>query len=206
MMGNNKVSKDLYEVYACKYNDEYVYIGSGKHGRHRHCTSGCSHVYELNQMHFDGTMNDMVVEILYQTLDKALSLEKETELIRLYRPKFNKVHVTSERNMLAQDSLKVRKRFKQTKYLRRLNSDSALSNYDSLVNEFVNYFGYTNILDKNIKLRSVSDYDKVNLKHIKLLTHYLRYSRIDSLKDNNACKVLYDCLLECFNIDLRYCI
>ena len=22
MMGNNKVSKDLYEVYACKYNDE----------------------------------------------------------------------------------------------------------------------------------------------------------------------------------------
>ena len=70
-MGINKVSKDLYEVYACKYNGEYVYIGSGKHGRHRHCTSGCSHVYELNKMHFDGTMNDMVVEILYQTLDKV---------------------------------------------------------------------------------------------------------------------------------------
>ena len=39
---------DIYEVYACKYNGEYVYIGSGKHGRHRHCTSGRSHVYELN--------------------------------------------------------------------------------------------------------------------------------------------------------------
>lgn len=24
------MSKDLYEVYACKYNGEYVYIGSGK--------------------------------------------------------------------------------------------------------------------------------------------------------------------------------
>ena len=151
-----RMSKDLYEVYVCKYSDEYVYIGSGKHGRHRHCTSGCSHVYELNQMHFDGTMNDMVVEILYQTLDKALSLEKEKELIRLYRQKFNKVHITSERNMLAQDSLKVRKRFKQTKYLRRLNSNSALSNYDNLVSEFVNYFGYTNILNKNIRLGIVT--------------------------------------------------
>ena len=206
MVGINKVSKDLYEVYACKYNGEYVYIGSGKHGRHRHCTSGCSHVYELNKMHFDGTMNDMFVEILYQTLDKVLSLEKETELIRLYQPKFNKVHVTSERNVLAQDSLKVRKRFKQPQYLKRLNSDNTLSSYNNLVNEFVNYFGYANILNKNIKLGSVSDYDKVNLKNIKLLTHYLRYSRIDSLKDNNVCKVLYDCLLECFKIDLKCCI
>ena len=87
-----------------------------------------------------------------------------------------------------------------------LNSNSALSNYDSLVSEFVNYFGYTNILNKNIRLGSVSDYEKVNLKRIKLLTHYLRYSRIDSLKDSNVYKILYDCLLECFKIDLKYCI
>ena len=30
------MSEGLYEVYVCKHNDEIVYIGSGKHGRHKH--------------------------------------------------------------------------------------------------------------------------------------------------------------------------
>lgn len=91
-------------------------------------------------MHFDSAMSDMFVEILYQTLDKVLSLEK-TELIRLYRPKFNKVHLWRERNVLAQDSLKkCVKRFKQPKYLKRLNSDNTLSAYNNLVIEFIQLF------------------------------------------------------------------
>ena len=81
---------------------------------------GCSHVYELNKMHFDGTMNDMVGTTL-----------------------------------------------------------STLFLFQAI---------------------------KLCLKFHKVFPHYLRYCRIDSLKDNNVCKVLYDCLLECFKIDLKYCI
>ena len=42
------MSEGLYEVYVCKHNDEIVYIGSGKHGRHKHCVSGVSQNYGHN--------------------------------------------------------------------------------------------------------------------------------------------------------------
>ena len=44
--------ENCYEVYVCRVDGEIVYIGSGRHGRHKHCDSGCSHVYELNKIHF----------------------------------------------------------------------------------------------------------------------------------------------------------
>lgn len=47
----------MYEVYVCKLNDEVLYVGQGKLGRHNHCKSGCSHVYELNKLHFLGEKN-----------------------------------------------------------------------------------------------------------------------------------------------------
>ena len=40
----------MYEVYVCKLNDEVLYVGQGKLGRHKHCNSGCSHVYELYKL------------------------------------------------------------------------------------------------------------------------------------------------------------
>lgn len=42
----------VYELYHCKYQGEVVYIGQGARGRHRHCNSGTSHVYELNEIYF----------------------------------------------------------------------------------------------------------------------------------------------------------
>ena len=42
----------MYEVYICKHNDVIVYIGKGTRGRHKHCISGCSHVFELNKTFF----------------------------------------------------------------------------------------------------------------------------------------------------------
>ena len=52
------MSKDLYEVYMCKFQDDVLYIGSGKIGRHTHCDSGISNVYGLNRLHFGGVELD----------------------------------------------------------------------------------------------------------------------------------------------------
>ena len=81
--------KKAYEVYICKYNGEIVYIGEGALGRHNHCTSGTSHVYELNELRFTGDRNLFTVEVKYfQT--KKIASEIEKELIKIHKPKFNK--------------------------------------------------------------------------------------------------------------------
>ena len=81
--------KKAYEVYICKYNGGIVYIGEGALGRHNHCTSGTSHVYELNELHFTGDRNLFTVEVKYfQT--KKIASEIEKELIKIHKPRFNK--------------------------------------------------------------------------------------------------------------------
>ena len=80
---------DIYEVYVCKLDDEILYVGQGKSGRHRHCNSGISHVYDLNTLHFNGIKTE--VDVVYTSLSK-LDVEKmEMRLIKELQPKFNKV-------------------------------------------------------------------------------------------------------------------
>lgn len=52
-----------YEVYVCKLGANIIYVGSGAVGRHKHCNSGRSHVYELNKLHFEGEV--FKVDITY---------------------------------------------------------------------------------------------------------------------------------------------
>lgn len=47
-------TEEIFVVYAAYINGEIVYVGQGKQGREKHCTSGVSHVYELNAAHFNG--------------------------------------------------------------------------------------------------------------------------------------------------------
>lgn len=88
----------VYEVYICKYDGEIVYIGEGALNRHRHCTSGASHVYELNEIFFtkDKSLFDVSVRFV-DSKEKASRIEKE--LIETHRPKYNKVGVSNERNI-----------------------------------------------------------------------------------------------------------
>ena len=79
-----------HEVYVVlNKDDEYLYIGSGKSGRHKHCLSGTSHVYELNKMHFD--KEEYFVNVIATGLDKDESLRIEQEMILNLNPAFNKV-------------------------------------------------------------------------------------------------------------------
>ena len=83
------MTKNTYEVYVCKLDNEVLYVGQGVCGRHEHCTSGVSHVYELNRLHFIGDVVD--VSVVLSGLDKETALQKESSLIKELRPTLNKV-------------------------------------------------------------------------------------------------------------------
>lgn len=92
----------LYEVYLAMIKKEIVYIGSGRAGiRHKHITSGISHNYMLNKIHF--TKPDSIkVMILHSNLTQDRSLELELELIKEYQPVFNSVGTKSLNNKFEQ--------------------------------------------------------------------------------------------------------
>lgn len=76
-----------YYVYCAVIDQDIVYIGKGKDYRYEHPYSGCSHVYEMNKLHFQGV--DIDVFILYDGLsdEEAKRLEQQ-ETVRV-RPRYN---------------------------------------------------------------------------------------------------------------------
>ena len=82
------MSKDLYEVYVVSTEDEDIlYVGQGKLGRHGHCNSGVSHVYGLNRLHFGKVK--LKVDVIETFKTKEESEKREFELIKGLNPKFN---------------------------------------------------------------------------------------------------------------------
>lgn len=82
------MSKEVYIAYG--KNKEVLYVGQGNIGRHKHCVSGVSHVYELNKMHFNNEEVLVKVHLITNSKDEALNVEKQ--LILELKPKFNTVH------------------------------------------------------------------------------------------------------------------
>lgn len=77
-----------YEVYLAFNGSENLYVGSGIKDRHKHCTSGKSHVVELNKEVLEGNMVDTVILVDGITKERSLALEKI--MIYIFKPKFNK--------------------------------------------------------------------------------------------------------------------
>ena len=63
----------LYVVYTAYIGRTIYYIGQGTLGREKHVNSGCSHVYELNKMHFE----DKVFELRLENIKLKKRLQKE---------------------------------------------------------------------------------------------------------------------------------
>lgn len=79
----------VYEVYVAKdLSGKPLYVGNGKQGRHKHCNSGVSHCYELNEHHHLG--KQMEVTVLIDRLSKEESIELEYNIIKTLEPAFNK--------------------------------------------------------------------------------------------------------------------
>lgn len=79
----------FHEVYIVKVRSSVVYVGMGKRGRHKHTESGVSHVYGLNCLHFTNP-KEVSTHVIQNNLTQERALELEIELIKHYRPIYNK--------------------------------------------------------------------------------------------------------------------
>lgn len=75
-------------IYYATYKNNIVYIGSGLPSRHKHCTSGTSHIYDLNRLHFLEP-NSIQVHILKGFTSQEEALEEEKKLILEFKPVYN---------------------------------------------------------------------------------------------------------------------
>jgi hypothetical protein len=80
---------NIYYVYVVKDGTNVLYVGHGKGDRHLHPTSGCSHVYRLNALHFQGV--DVVVDIIKGDLTKEEARALELYTIKQLNPSYNTV-------------------------------------------------------------------------------------------------------------------
>ena len=199
------MSNGTHEVYVCKYNDVIVYIGKGVKGRHKHCISGCSHVFELNKIFFTEGVDSLEVVVVKEFSSNQEAMELEKYLIGLYQPKFNKVFTNKNtRGIYALDGKTVKIKLKGGAKKYNLYNEKKESYYN-LVDEFLEYFGYKAILDNTIMLNSTSTYIKIKKKYLTSLVRRLRYDGIENNCKSNIYAVFYHTMLEEFNVDLQHC-
>lgn len=155
----------------CKLNDEVIYIGQGKVGRSKHCLSGCSHVYELNKLHFNGVAAS--IDIVLLSSNREAVIEYEKELILKYKPKLNSVYVKDDRNKLQPFIHKFRSEFKVSKIALRIKGSNS-SKFDRLLKEFTCFYRYSDINDGSIVVYSRHHYIDMNFHHLAQLSRSLR--------------------------------
>lgn len=193
----------VYEVYSCSYKGRIVYIGEGARGRHKHCNSGCSHVYSLNRIHFLEGSEALDVKVLEESNSKKYVSDREKELIRLYDPEYNK-NFTGSHNVL--DSMADGKLFRSEILFYGFSTESSVGyrlNYEALCMEFVDYFGYRDIQKGNISILSAKHYSNIKKPRLASLSRWLREARTANKVNNSVNYVLYKYFKEVKNIDLR---
>ena len=157
-------TKSIFEVYVCKYGDEVVYVGEGARGRHRHCNSGRSHVYELNELYFLGDKGLFEIDVKrVKTKEEAKKLEKE--YINTLKPKFNKVFVSKDRSI------------KGTKFISLIRlmtdavnnseiSESRKNKVIKCIDQFITFHTYDMIKEEGLLLRKHNEYRNLGLVNL----------------------------------------
>jgi len=141
------MSRDLknYIVYVVRFENEIVYIGSGIKDRYNHCTSGTSHVYELNRLHFEGKIVD--VQVLKRNLTKQESMVIEKELILYHRPKFNKVYL-KDKNTAIQNANISSNLIKEMRYqFKMMFGRDFLERYNQPIADIVRFIGISQLMN-----------------------------------------------------------
>lgn len=171
-----------YEVYVCKKDGEIVYIGEGKFGRHKHCNSGTSHVYELNKLHFEGVELEVKVVKVFETKQDAEHFEKL--LIDEHQPIYNskgKVGYVPIAVVGSEVGVRIAALKKSLEYDLRTNrfTRSKVEEVMGILEEFLNYVGRENVLRGSYKLRGKGYYSKLGLLKLNKLMRYI--ASIDSV-------------------------
>lgn len=95
--------EDVYYVYRVDVDSECYYIGMGKGDRMRHCLSGTSNNYKLNEVYFKNKFSNQKVKTscykVKDSLSKEEALKLETDLIIEHRPHAN----TTMKNIIKEE-------------------------------------------------------------------------------------------------------
>lgn len=195
-----------YELYHCEYKGEVVYVGQGLKGRHKHCNSGSSHVYELNKIHFTEGSDVLYTKVLKVGKSKKDMLDLEKEHISLIRPRFNSVFIRSpcDKISLMNNSKTVKKALLE--YPNTLGSrvlfGAAVDKYKELCLEFLDFYSIQDILNKEIKFYSKDVFNKYGNKKLSLLVRNIRYEEPRA----NYHYIFYEALKDLHKIDLKECV
>jgi len=158
-----------YLVYAAKYNNEIVYIGSGVNGRENHCLSGCSHVYELNKLHFKREVVSILV--LGRFNEKEESLVAEKALIVEHKPKYNVKDHPHSNSMFQFEVIG-----KWEKYFKNGSTDEYKSNI-ALIKELLGRYSFIELIsDNGVASTSIRSSHKPEIK-----TNYI-YTMLSCLR------------------------
>lgn len=85
----NPKSKSFYVYLARGADNEPLYVGKGSGSRYKHCNSGVSSSYLLNQYYFLNGTNSISVDIVKYFSNSGDALSFETDLIHELEPAFN---------------------------------------------------------------------------------------------------------------------
>lgn len=193
----------IYELYTCSYEGKIVYVGEGIRGRHKHCNSGCSHVFGLNKIYFTEGVESLSVKVLSEFKSKIQAQKKEKELIRKYEPMFNKNH---SKSCNRQQNMAESKAFKQemTSHKGKIGgTKNSYIKYEALCKELFEYFGYNALKSGDIGILNSAHYLNIGKPLISSLSRWLRESRTSGKVNNSANSVLFYYFKDVLGIDLR---
>lgn len=183
-----------FEVYICKLDGNIVYIGSGANGRHKHCNSGCSHVYGLNKLHFEGKVFDIQVK---KFNDKQDSLNHEKDLILKHKPKYNSVYLSKERNIKGTKSLELKALFRK-EVMRYFSKQQEIEDYCKAFLEFLHHHNIQAMIEKKELILHPKCYYKNNTSN-KLFYAYRSYME-GGVSCNSKGYKFFSCVLTLLNL------
>lgn len=192
----------MYELYYCIYKGEVVYIGQGAKGRHKHCNSGCSHVYELNQIHFQEGTDVLETKVLLIGPSKEKMIELEREHIEAMRPRFNFRYLKGDKHNSKQmyDNKLIKKAILNypKDSGRKGLTNQFLENYRNLCEEFLRFYSIQEIVNDNVKLHSMHTFINYELVYLSRLMRNIKYKRVE----NSYCTVFCEALKVLHGVDL----
>lgn len=204
---DNLDMKQIYEVYVCSYKGDVVYVGEGRKGRHQHCNSGISHVYELNEIHFSEGKDLLKVQVVKESGSKDEVEQLEKELIRSLSPLYNRKNNGNKDGRL--DKMEEGRDFrkKALKYIKDFNySDLQQKNYKKLIEEFLGHYGYRETVNGEISLYSHPHFKKIGKPLLSSLARWVR-TRQDEIEDSVSPPVaFYKFLRDEYGVDLALCL
>lgn len=194
--------KETYEVYMCYHESKgLVYAGSGARGRHKHCKSGSSHVFELNQIYFLEGEDKLRVEVVQQFNTKEESLKYEKDLIKKNQPMFNKVGIKTD---TATSSTWVRRFKKDFSYKLKCKGKGLRGKdlVDKLFSEFIQYYLNSEIMSGDFEIYQPTVFRGLGYEHLAILARCARYP--EAYSETHYCRVFISVYFELTGVDL-YC-